>query len=314
MGAKELLGQAILTAQRGLPDKAREMFHLVLITEPRNEHAWVWLTSIAADDAEREECLRQVVAINPQHPSAAADLQQLIEKRQRDLSAQVAALVSPPIDLTPPAAAPVIAPARKRGTLSAGRKPIRPRQQRLILYVGGGSVIVMLAIALIALVANRSASPIVPTATHTLTFTPTVPPTWTRTFTPSPTLCPPRVCTPTPTLTPTSTSTRTSTPTRTVAPTRTPTVTRTVAPTRTPTVTRTSTSTKAATPTKTATPTVTYTATATRTPTVTVTRTVVALPSPSPSPSRTPTVTVTRTVVALPSPSPSPSPSATRKP
>ncbi len=92
MGTKELLGQAILTAQRGLPDKARELFHLVLIAEPRNENAWVWLAAIATNDAEREECLRQVVAINPKHPNATAELQRLIEKRQKDLSEQVAAL------------------------------------------------------------------------------------------------------------------------------------------------------------------------------------------------------------------------------
>lgn len=276
MSAKDLLTQAIQTAQRGLPDKAREMFHLVLIVEPRNEQAWTWLTALATDDAEREECLRQIVAINPQHPGAAAELRRLIEKRQHDLSAQVAAtqsaaLIPPPIDLTQPAA-----PARKRGTLSAGRKPIRPRQQRLILYVGSG-VIVMLAIVLIALITNRPASPIVPTSTPTRTFTPTVPPTWTRTFTPTPTQCPPRICTPTPTLTPTATPTRTSTPTRTAV------------PTRTPTATRTLTSTKTATPTRTATPTVTHTATAT--------------------PSRTAAATVTRTIVASPS-----TPTATRRP
>ena len=69
MSTKDLLSQAILTAQRELPDKAREMFHLVLIAEPRNEQAWAWLTSLATDDAEREECLRQVIAINPQHPA-----------------------------------------------------------------------------------------------------------------------------------------------------------------------------------------------------------------------------------------------------
>ena len=236
MGTKDLLNQAILTAQRGQPDKAREMFHLVLIAEPRNEPAWAWLTSLATDDAEREECLRQVVAINPQHPSATAELQRLIEKRRHDLSAQVAAtqaaaLVPPPIDPTPPAA-----PARKRGPLSAGRKPIHPRHRRLILLCAGGAIVI-LAIALIALNAYRAANPIVPTATPTLTFTPTVPPTWTRTFTPSPTQCPPRICTPTPTLTPTSTPTNTSTPTRTATPSRTPTLTRTPTSTKTGTPT-----------------------------------------------------------------------------
>jgi hypothetical protein len=276
MGTKELLSQAIVTAQRGLPDKAREMFHLVLIAEPRNEQAWAWLTSLATDDAEREECLRQVVAINPQHPSAAAELQRLSEKRRHDLSAQVAAmqiaaLVPPPIDSTQPAA-----PARKRGPLSAGRKPIHPRQRRLIILYAGVAIGI-LVIALIALNAYRAANPIVPTATPTLTLTPTMPPTWTRTFTPTPTQCPPRICTPTPTQTPTSTPTPTSMPTRTPS------------PTRTPTFTRTPTSTKTATPTWTATPTATSSPTATpsRTATVIATQTVAALPSSTPTPTAT---------------------------
>ena len=186
MGTKELLGQAILTAQRGMPDKAREMFHLVLIAEPRNEHAWVWLAAIATTDAEREECLRQVVAINPKHPNATVELQRLIEKRRAELSAQVAALNTAPV---PPPIDPVAAPAagstaaRKRSTLTASRKPIRPRSQRLILYLGGGGLIVVLIGILIALVANRAAAPVISTSTPTLTRTPTVPPTWTQTYT-----------------------------------------------------------------------------------------------------------------------------------
>ncbi len=38
MGTKEVLGQAILLAQRGQPDKAREMFNLVLVAEPHNPY------------------------------------------------------------------------------------------------------------------------------------------------------------------------------------------------------------------------------------------------------------------------------------
>lgn len=291
MGTKELLGQAILTAQRGLPDKAREMFHLVLIAEPRNEHAWVWLAAIATNDAEREECLRQIVAINPKHPSAVAELERVIEKRQKDLSAQVAALntapVLPPIDPAATTAARGAGAAHRRGALTAARKPIRPRNQRLILYVGGGGVIVALIAILIALVANRAAVPIVPTATPTLTRTPTVPPTWTRTFTPSPTNCPPNICTPTPTLTPTPTITPTATATLTLTPSRTSTS------TRTPTVTRTPTSTKTETPTRTLTNTPTDTPTATDTPTITPTRT--QTPTRTPTISRTPTTSRTPT-------------------
>ena len=306
MGTKELLGQAILTAQRGLPDKARELFHLVLIAEPRNENAWVWLAAIATNDAEREECLRQVVAINPKHPNATAELQRLIEKRQKDLAEQVAALstvtdaVSPPIDLAAPGGAAV----RRRGALTAGRKPIRPRNQRLILYVGGGGVIVILIVILIALVANRAAIPIVYTSTPTLTPTPTVPSTWTPTLTPTATQCPPRICTATPTLTPTSTITPTLTPSLTATPSRTSTS------TRTPTATKTETPTRTATATSTETLTPTATATDTRTPTVTPSIT----PSYTPTASLTPSPSRTATRTATARPSSTPSVTSTRRP
>ncbi|MFN8595248.1 MAG: hypothetical protein U0559_03575 [Anaerolineae bacterium] len=294
MGTKELLGQAILTAQRGLPDKAREMFNLVLIAEPRNEHAWLWLASIATNDAEREECLRQVVAINPKHPNAGAELQRLIEKRRGELSAKVTALgaVQPvaPIEPAAPAARkPTVAVSSR--AVRSGRKPVRPKTQRILLYVFGGGAIVGLSILLISLLVNRTTAPVVFTPTPTRTATATVPPTWTPTRTATATQCPPRICSPTPTETPTVTPTSTDTPTRTATPTRTPTNTRT--PTRTATATRTPTPTRTATatPTVTATPTRTPTATATPTltPTLTLTRTPTATPTRTVTPTRTPT-------------------------
>src|SRR5512135_550949 len=94
MDTQELLAQGIQAAQRGFKDKAREMLNLVIIADPRNEQAWLWLSAVANDEAEREEFLRQVVAINPKHPTAAPGLQKLIETRREKLSAQVAALAA----------------------------------------------------------------------------------------------------------------------------------------------------------------------------------------------------------------------------
>jgi len=55
MDAKDLIGQGIMAAKRGLNEKAREMFNLALITEPHNENAWLWLSTVAVDDAEKED-------------------------------------------------------------------------------------------------------------------------------------------------------------------------------------------------------------------------------------------------------------------
>jgi len=286
MGTKELLGQAILTAQRGLPDKAREMFNLVLIAEPRNEVAWLWLAAIAANDAEREDCLRQVLAINPNNRKAAADLQQVAERRRAALSAQAAELAAAQPDAATVAVAE-IAPRRRTGVRLGARQPMRPQYQRTLTYVVGGGAIIVLGAAFVALVSSRLGPPAVPTATPTLTHTATIPPTWTFTPTATATPCPPSVCTPTPTSTPTDTPTPTATPTDTSTPTPTPTNTPT--PTATPTDTPTPTATPTATPTRTPTFTPTRTATPTRTPTATRTRAPTATRTRAPTATRTPT-------------------------
>lgn len=297
MGTKELLGQAILTAQRGLPDKAREMFNLVLIAEPRNEVAWLWLAAIAANDAEREDCLRQVLAVNPNNRKAAADLQQVAERRRAALSAQVAELAATQPDTSAMAAAEV-APRRRTGARLGARQPMRPQRQRTLTYVLGGGAIIVLGAAFVALLSSRLGPAAVPTATPTLTRTATIPPTWTFTPTATATPCPPSVCTPTPTSTPTDTPT--ATPTDTPTPTATPTDTPTATPTRTPTFTPTPTNT----PTPTATP--TQTPTFTPTPTATPTRTPTFTPTRTATPTRTPTATRTRAPTASRTPTPRP--------
>ena len=73
-----------MAAKRGQNEKARELFNLALVTEPRSENAWLWLSTVAVDDAEKEDCLRQVLAINPNNANAAGELQKLSEKRRSD--------------------------------------------------------------------------------------------------------------------------------------------------------------------------------------------------------------------------------------
>src|SRR5512139_2463012 len=94
MDAKDLIAQGITLARRGQNEKVREMFNLALVADPRNEHAWLWLSTVALDDAEKEDCLRQVVAINPKNVNAVNELQKLSEKRRTELSARVAALAA----------------------------------------------------------------------------------------------------------------------------------------------------------------------------------------------------------------------------
>src|SRR5512139_1526609 len=94
MDVRDLLAQGITFAKRGQNEKAREVFSLALVSDPRNENAWLWLSAVARDDAEKEEALLQVLALNPKNPTATNELQKLQEKRHADLTAQVAALAA----------------------------------------------------------------------------------------------------------------------------------------------------------------------------------------------------------------------------
>lgn len=151
-----------------------------------------------------------------------------------------------------------------------------------------------------------------PTATPTVTGTPT------QTLTPSstPTTTDTPTETPTPSATPTITPTRSSTPTRTATSTVTPTPTLTRTPTRTGTATPTPTDT--ATPTVTRTPTITPTPTITATPTQTFTPSSTATETPTSSPTLTPTITPTPTVTWTPTLSATPTltgtPTSTQSP
>ena len=291
MNAKDFIGQGIMAAKRGQNEKARELFNLALITEPRNEHAWLWLSTVALDDAEREDCLRQVIAINSNNTNAANELQRLSEKRRTDLAAQVAALAAAQTALDTPrveaAAAPVLAvaaagaatPARPAGKSTPVKAAPRRRGGRAQLppavryaIIGAFGLLILIIIFGSIKLVNQIMNPVTPTITLTPSLTATVPPTWTPTSTWTPTPCPRSRCTATPTDTPTVTPTFTETSTPSLTPSRTSTLTRTPTPTPTETYTPTFTRTPSATPTRKATTTTTATTTPTRTPTITPTK------------------------------------------
>jgi Tfp pilus assembly protein PilF len=136
MDAKDLIAQGITLARRGQNEKARELFNLALITDPRSENAWMWLSSVAMDDAEKEDCLRQVLAINPKNVSAANELQKLSEKRRNELAAKVAALAAARSAIETPK---VEAAALAGGAMAARRRGGRAQMPAWLKYafIGG---------------------------------------------------------------------------------------------------------------------------------------------------------------------------------
>jgi Flp pilus assembly protein TadD len=51
----QMLHQGIAAARAGQREAARTILQNVVRLDPRNEIAWMWLSSVAADDTERPE-------------------------------------------------------------------------------------------------------------------------------------------------------------------------------------------------------------------------------------------------------------------
>lgn len=76
----ELLQEGIRAAKGGQADKARQTLEQVIEQEPRNEMAWLWLSSVVETDEQCMACLENVLAINPDHQVAQRGLQVLRQK------------------------------------------------------------------------------------------------------------------------------------------------------------------------------------------------------------------------------------------
>lgn len=72
--AKQLLQQGIAAARASQPAQARQLLQESIKRDPRNEAAWLWLSSVAKDAAERAFCLRKVLELNPANENAVKGL------------------------------------------------------------------------------------------------------------------------------------------------------------------------------------------------------------------------------------------------
>ena len=75
--AKQLLQQGIAAAKAGQQAQARQILQEAVRSDPRSESAWLWLSSVAKDNAERIFCLKQLLSLNPNNENAIKGLKQL---------------------------------------------------------------------------------------------------------------------------------------------------------------------------------------------------------------------------------------------
>jgi tetratricopeptide (TPR) repeat protein len=79
----ELLGEGIRSAREGDRTRARELLMRVVELDERQVRAWLWLSEVVDDEADRVLCLENVLAIDPGNQVARTGLRWLREQQAR---------------------------------------------------------------------------------------------------------------------------------------------------------------------------------------------------------------------------------------
>lgn len=80
---QEILKAGIEAARRGNKMAARQLLEQVVERDPNNELGWLWLASAVDTLEERQECLQNVLKINPNNPRAREALNRLSGESSR---------------------------------------------------------------------------------------------------------------------------------------------------------------------------------------------------------------------------------------
>jgi Tol biopolymer transport system component len=120
-----LLQQAIDAIRRGDKAAGQRLLAQVLRADPRSETAWLWMSQIVETDAQRLDCLRRMLAINPNNATARKGIE-LLEARMRTAGGEPGRQPEPP-PLGSPEGGPVRPPSVGAPTRLAPRSaPVRP--------------------------------------------------------------------------------------------------------------------------------------------------------------------------------------------
>jgi hypothetical protein len=71
------LDEAIEAIRTGNPERGRQILEDILEEDEHNEEVWLWLSSVVETDEEREICLENVLALNPDNLVAQRGLEAL---------------------------------------------------------------------------------------------------------------------------------------------------------------------------------------------------------------------------------------------
>lgn len=126
------LGQAIVAIKTGDKAGGIQLLKTVIQTDPNNEAAWLWLAVAVTEPSQKQDCLRRVLAINPDNDVAQrglSALESMVELPQLEeivTGKPLAADIELPEldDITLPPALPQLKPlpSRKKTSSPAGQK------------------------------------------------------------------------------------------------------------------------------------------------------------------------------------------------
>ncbi len=148
-----LLRRGIELARTGKKKEARALIEQVIQADEYNEVAWMWMTAVASNNAERREALEIVLEINPNNERAKSALERLGGSRAQRKATQARKLadrigsdeeiseaafqpvVERPAEPEPPPEEPALSPEAKEAELSRkliatvrqGQAPASPR-------------------------------------------------------------------------------------------------------------------------------------------------------------------------------------------
>jgi hypothetical protein len=75
------LQRAIQAIRSGDKETGQRLLAEVIRNDPRNETAWLWMSSVIETDEHRRDCLERVLAINPHNETARQGLEALRQKK-----------------------------------------------------------------------------------------------------------------------------------------------------------------------------------------------------------------------------------------
>lgn len=100
----ERLKWGIAAYKQGRKQAASQYIKEAIQLDPQNEKAWLWLSGVVDSDEQRRDCLRRVLAINPDNRTARLGLEKLTAEPEK------AILLPKPNPTPPPYAPPILSP------------------------------------------------------------------------------------------------------------------------------------------------------------------------------------------------------------